>query len=180
VTDHSENIRPLRHPVKANTVLHRRWVTRWAAELRTSNGGIACTVEDISRHGAKLRIGVAQVADENVSLVIGDFGPVAARLVWRVRDRAGVQFKSSQPWVLDLVMKAAKDNQWPPRGPQTRLWLIVLFQNRPVATARAVRRYRAVQGPPGADMLVQAIGEQGHARKTAGERVRSRLPASGV
>jgi hypothetical protein len=140
------------------------------------------------RHGTKSRLcwatsigGIAaQRADENVLLVIGDFEPVAARVVWRLRDPAGVQFNSSQPWVLDLVMNAAKDNQWPPRGPQTRLWLIVLFQMRRVATARAVRRYRAVQGPPGADMLVQAIGEQGHARKTAGERVRSRLPASGV
>jgi hypothetical protein len=115
VTDHSEKIRPLRHPVSSTTVLHRRWVTRWPAELRTPNGAIACTVEDISRHGAKLRIGAAQGADENVLLVIGDFGPVAARVVWRVRGRAGVQFNSSQPWVLDLVMKAAKDNQWPPR-----------------------------------------------------------------
>jgi hypothetical protein len=115
VSDDSERIRPLRHPVKASTVLHRRWATRWAAELRTSDGMIACTVEDISRHGAKLRIGAAQISDANVWLVIRDFGPVAARVVWRRRDHAGVQFNSSQPWVLDLVMKAAKDNFWPPR-----------------------------------------------------------------
>jgi hypothetical protein len=115
MSDDSEKIRPLRHPVSSTTVLHRRWVTRWPAELRTSNGGIACTVEDISRRGAKLRIGTAQITDDNVSIVIGDFGAVAARVVWRLRDRAGVQFNSSQPWVLDLVMKAAKDNLWPPR-----------------------------------------------------------------
>jgi hypothetical protein len=48
-------------------------------------------------------------------LVIRDFGPVAARVVWRRRDRAGLHFNSSQPWALDLLMKAAKDNFWPPR-----------------------------------------------------------------
>jgi hypothetical protein len=116
VSDHSDKIRPLRHPVKSTTVLHRRWMTHWAAELLSIDGRIACTVEDISRHGAKLRIGAAQIADENVCLVVGDFGPVAARMVWRHRDRAGLQFKSSQPWALDLVMKAAKDNRWPPRA----------------------------------------------------------------
>jgi PilZ domain len=115
VSDHSERIRRLRHPVKSTTILHRRWAIRWTAELRTSDGRIACTVEDISRHGAKLRIGGAQVADENVCLVIGGFGPVAGRVMWHRRDRAGVQFNSGQPWILDLVMKAAKDNRWPPR-----------------------------------------------------------------
>jgi hypothetical protein len=73
-------------------------------------------VEDISKHGAKLRIGAAQIADENAWLVIGDFGPIAVRVVWRRRDRAGVQFNSSQPRDLDLVMMtAAKDNLWQPR-----------------------------------------------------------------
>ena len=115
MSDGSERIRPLRHPVKANTVLHRRWATRWTAELHSPDRVIACTVEDISRHGAKLRIGAAQIADENVWLVIRDFGPVAAQVVWRLRDRAGLHFNSSQPWALDLVMKAAKDNFWSPR-----------------------------------------------------------------
>jgi PilZ domain-containing protein len=118
MSEPSEKVRRLRHPVKAKTVLHRRWPTRWAAELRTSSGGIACTVEDISRYGAKLKIGTEQIADENVSLAIGDFGVVLARLVWRRRDRVGIQFKASQPWALDLVMRAAKDNYWRPRTVQ--------------------------------------------------------------
>jgi hypothetical protein len=118
MSQHSEKVRRLRHPVKAKTVLHRRWPTRWAAELRTSSGGIACLVEDISRYGAKLRIGVEQITDENVVLAIGNFGVVHARLVWRRRDRVGIQFKASQPWALDLVMRAAKDNCWRPRTAQ--------------------------------------------------------------
>src|ERR1700682_390922 len=44
--------------------LRGRWATWCPAELRSSGGRIACTVEDISRHGAKLRIGAAQIADE--------------------------------------------------------------------------------------------------------------------
>jgi PilZ domain-containing protein len=115
VSDDSERIRPLRHPGKPKTILDRRWAARWTAELRTSDGLIACTVEDISSHGAKLRIGAAQIADANVWLVIGDFGPIAARVMWRRGNRAGVQFTSSQPWALDLVMKPDKDNLWPPR-----------------------------------------------------------------
>jgi hypothetical protein len=92
--------------------LRGRWATRWAAELFSSGRRIACTVEDISRHGAKVRIGVAQIADENVWLVIRDFEPIAARVMWRRRDRAGVQFTSSQPRDLDLVIMAAKDKLW--------------------------------------------------------------------
>jgi hypothetical protein len=87
-----------------------RWETRWAAELRSSAGRTACTVEDISRHGATLRIGAAQIADETVWLVVGDFGPIAGRVTWRHGDRAGVQFNPSQAWGLDLaMMTAAKD-----------------------------------------------------------------------
>jgi len=115
MSDGSETVRPLRHPVKAKTVLHRRWATRWAAQLQTSDGRIACTVEDISGRGAKLKIGAQAIADETVGLAIGDLGSVEARLVWRRRDRAGIEFKSSQPWALDLVTKPAKDNYWPPR-----------------------------------------------------------------
>jgi hypothetical protein len=91
--------------------------TRWAAELRSSGGRTACTVEDISRHGAKLRIGAAEIADEKVWLVVGDFGPIAGRVRWRHGDRAGVQFNASQPWGLDLaMMTAAKDRPTaPPR-----------------------------------------------------------------
>jgi hypothetical protein len=114
VSGDAEKVRRLRHPVKATTLLHRRWLARWPAELRTANGGIACTVENVSRHGARLRIGAAQIPDGNVCLVVRDFGPLVAEVVWRRRDRAGVQFKSSQPWALDLVVKAAKENRWPP------------------------------------------------------------------
>ena len=116
MSDHSEEIRHPRHPISSTTVLHRRWATRWTAELRSSNGRIACTVEDISRRGAKLRIGASQIAYDNVWLVIRDFGPIAARVRWRSRDCAGVQFNSNQTSDLDLMMMtAAKDNLWPPR-----------------------------------------------------------------
>jgi hypothetical protein len=91
--------------------LRGRWATWWPAELRGSGGRIACTVEDISRHGAKLRIGAAQIADENVWLVVGEFGPIAGRVRWRCRDHAGVQFNASQPWGLDLVMMTAAQGQ---------------------------------------------------------------------
>jgi hypothetical protein len=99
--------------------LRSRPPTRWPAELRSADRRIACTVEDISRHGAKLRIGAAPLADENVWLVIGESAPIAARVRWRRRDRAGVQFNSSHPWDLDpVLMTAAKTNRPAPRGPR--------------------------------------------------------------
>jgi hypothetical protein len=85
----------------------RRRATHWAAELCSAGGRAACTVEDISRHGAKLRIGAAQIADETVWLVVGNFGPIAGRVRWRHQDCAGVQFNATQPWGLDLAMMTA-------------------------------------------------------------------------
>jgi hypothetical protein len=88
-----------------------RRATDRAAELRSAGGRISCTVEDISRHGAKLKLGTAQIADETVWLVVGDFGPIAGRVRWRHGDRAGMQFNASQPRGLDLAMMTAAPDE---------------------------------------------------------------------
>ncbi|MER2249323.1 PilZ domain-containing protein [Methylorubrum podarium] len=55
---------------------------------------VACTVRDLSRTGAKIRVAPEQVLPETFSLVIAahDLRTMTARLCWRRGDFAGVAF----------------------------------------------------------------------------------------
>lgn len=56
---------------------------------------IACTVRDLSRRGAKIRVAAEHVLPETFSLVIAahDLRTMTARLCWRRGDLAGVAFE---------------------------------------------------------------------------------------
>ncbi len=98
-------VRQLRRPTNKLT---RRWSTHWLAALVTSTDQILCIVEDISDGGAKLRLGQPPPSEEAVSLVIAGYEPIAGSVAWRSRDRIGVTFNERQPFVEELLLKAAK------------------------------------------------------------------------
>ncbi|CAO4176082.1 PilZ domain-containing protein [Methylorubrum populi] len=56
---------------------------------------LACTVRDLSRQGAQIRVAPDQVLPETFSLVIAghDLRTMTARLCWRREDLAGVAFE---------------------------------------------------------------------------------------
>jgi hypothetical protein len=97
--------------------LDRRWATAWYAELRTRLRPLPCWVEDVSADGAKLRVGFIPAdftIGEPISLVLPNFNAVAARVAWHRRDRIGVHFHESQPWIVELVQGFAQAEDWFP------------------------------------------------------------------
>jgi PilZ domain len=104
------NVRPLRHPVKSLTDVHRRWATAWPAVLYAANASIPCKVENVSMTGAQLFVDAIPLDDTNVSLAIETFDSIVARIAWRRRERVGIQFAQGQPWIIDVVSKAARDS----------------------------------------------------------------------
>ncbi|QDI79513.1 PilZ domain-containing protein [Methylorubrum populi] len=58
---------------------------------------IACTVRDLSRRGAQIRVASGHVLPETFSLVIAahDLRTMKARLCWRRGDLAGVVFEDA-------------------------------------------------------------------------------------
>ena len=98
-------VRQLRRPANK---LGRRWPTNWLAGLITSTDQILCIVEDISEGGAKLRVGSLPPSEEAVSLVIANHEPIGGVVVWRSGDRIGLTFNERQPFVEELLLKAAK------------------------------------------------------------------------
>jgi hypothetical protein len=101
------NVRRLRRPVRSS--LDRRWTAGWYAELRTQSHPLGCWVLDVSADGAKLYVGYgASIVGDGLSLILPNFTAIPVRLAWRHRDRVGVQFCASQPWIVELVALAAK------------------------------------------------------------------------
>ena len=98
-------VRQLRRPANKLT---RRWSTHWLAALVTSTDQVLCIVEDISEGGAKLRLGPLSLSEEAVSLVIAGHEPIAGSVAWRSGNRIGVTFNERQPFVEELLLKAAK------------------------------------------------------------------------
>jgi PilZ domain-containing protein len=98
-------VRQLRRP--ANN-LDRRWPTNWLAKLVTPTDQFLCIIEDLSEGGAKLRVGSLPPSEEAVSLVIADYEPIGGGVAWRSGDRIGLTFNERQPFVEELLLKAAK------------------------------------------------------------------------
>jgi hypothetical protein len=99
------------------TALHRRWATAWAAQLQSRGGSVRCLVEDVSAHGARLRVSAAVDAavDEPASLAFARHTPIPVRIAWHRDDWIGVQFATPQPWLVDLVVQATEIHDWPSR-----------------------------------------------------------------
>ncbi len=98
-------VRPLRRPANK---LDRRWPTNWLVKLVTSTDELLCIIEDLSEGGAKLRVGLLAPSEEAVKLVIAKYEPIDGIIAWRSGDRIGVTFKERQPFVEELLLKAAK------------------------------------------------------------------------
>jgi hypothetical protein len=98
-------VRQLRRPANK---LNRRWSANWLAKLVISTDELLCIIEDISEGGAKLRVGALPPCEETVALVIADHEPIGGVVAWRSGDRIGLTFKERQPFVEDLLLKAAQ------------------------------------------------------------------------
>ena len=111
----ADNVRRLRRPVQS--LFDRRWVTAWYADLHAERRPLPCWVEDVSADGAKLRVGfipAALVVGEALSLVLANVNAIAARVAWHRRDRIGVQFCGSEPWLVELALRATAAENWFP------------------------------------------------------------------
>src|SRR5215472_1674528 len=138
-------VRQLRRPVGPDKALDRRWSANWLATLVSSTDQMLCIVEDISPGGAKLRVGLAPQSEETVTLVIASYGPIAASVALRRRDRLGLKVSRQQPLVKDLVMKAAMQTVGTvTHSTNPRMGSLVNLCEP--ATARSVRE--AVRPPP--------------------------------
>jgi hypothetical protein len=91
----TNRVRRLRRPVKS--YLDQRQATAWNAEIHTRSGPVPCIVEDVSVDGAKVRVGCVPIDGDDVTLIIPNYSPITARIVWRRRKCIGVQFSTSQP-----------------------------------------------------------------------------------
>src|SRR5690242_5115904 len=98
-------VRQLRRP--ANN-LDRRWPTNWLAKLITSSDQFLCIIEDMSEGGAKLHVGSLPPSEKAVSLVIANYEPIGGAVAWRSGDRIGLTFNERQPFIEELLLKAAK------------------------------------------------------------------------
>jgi PilZ domain len=101
----ASSVRQLRRPANK---LNRRWPTNWLAKLVTSTDEFLCIIEDLSDGGAKLRVGPRLPSEEAVSLVIANYEPIGGVIAWRSGDRIGLTFNERQPFVEDLLLKAAQ------------------------------------------------------------------------
>jgi hypothetical protein len=64
----------------------------WAARLNCALGERPCTVLNISRGGASLKLDVTLGPRTDVELLVPGIGCLSGRVVWSVHDRAGIQF----------------------------------------------------------------------------------------
>ncbi|HEV2547315.1 MAG TPA: PilZ domain-containing protein [Stellaceae bacterium] len=100
----ASTVRQLRRPANK---LNRRWPTNWLAKLVISADEFLCIIEDLSDGGAKLRVGALPPAEDAVALVITNYEPIGGVIAWRSGDRIGLTFNERQPFVEDLLLKAA-------------------------------------------------------------------------
>jgi len=102
----ANSVRQLRRPANK---LNRRWPINWLAALVTSTDQFLCIIEDLSDGGAKLRVGQLPPSSEQaVALVIANYEPIGGVVAWRSGNRIGLTFNERQPFVEDLLLKAAQ------------------------------------------------------------------------
>jgi hypothetical protein len=100
---------------QGKSALDRRWSTAWMAQLHVIGSSSRCLVEDVSAHGARLRVaaGVDAAVDEQASLAFAKHAAIPVRIAWRRDDWIGVQFSTPQPWLVDMVVQATERHDWP-------------------------------------------------------------------
>jgi hypothetical protein len=71
---------------------HPRRKVLWTARLRCSLGERPCTVLNLSRSGAYLRLDVTLDRGASVQLMVPGIGPLDGQVLWSNHDRAGIEF----------------------------------------------------------------------------------------
>lgn len=106
----SDNVRQLRRPsAKAG----RRVVVNWAAEVKLQDGPRRpCTILDISKTGARVRLDSVPATLGPVWLLVDDIGPISGTLVWRRRGSIGIRFREDQYWVARSEAQRFDSTAW--------------------------------------------------------------------
>jgi hypothetical protein len=102
----------LRRPAGSAASAGRRYRANWPAELRSAEGHIPCTVIDISRNGACLRLENPSPNTTTLYLIIRSYAPIPAAPAWRKNAFLGLRFLREQPWVMESCGKRFDPTAW--------------------------------------------------------------------
>ena len=106
------NIRKLRRSGTGPSA-DRRLRANWPAELRTNGAKTThCTVVDVSRDGANLRVESPLNGDAPLWLIVENVGPVAAHVAWQEQGRVGLCFLEKQEWVHQVCKHRFDPTAW--------------------------------------------------------------------
>jgi hypothetical protein len=95
---------------------HPRRKVLWTASLRCALGVRPCTVLNISRSGAHLKLDVNLDRGAGIELLVPGIGRLDGRVLWSNHDRAGIQF-GELPDALGTALDQALRGHRPPGGP---------------------------------------------------------------
>lgn len=75
---------------------HYRREVRWWAQIEVGTDRYACTVSELSRSGARVRVAERAIAMEPVKLAMPPFGDFQGKVVWSSDGVAGIQFAAEE------------------------------------------------------------------------------------
>jgi len=106
------NVRKLRRSGTGPSA-DRRLRANWPAELRTNGAKTThCTVVDVSRDGANLRVESPLNGEAPLWLIVENVGPVAAHVAWQEQGRVGLCFLEKQEWVHQVCKQRFDATAW--------------------------------------------------------------------
>ena len=105
-------VRHLRRPVCAASSPGRRLSANWPGQIRGAGKTAECTVVDVSRRGAKLRVDDVPEDVAELWLAIEARGMIPASIVWRGRNQIGLAFHEDQAWVCEVSRQRFDPAAW--------------------------------------------------------------------
>ena len=82
---------------------HVRKRVLWVARLETKDGPLSCTILNVSRSGAKLRVAAPNLQHQSVKLVMETYGALSAEIVWQNADKMGIRFSADPAEVAKIL-----------------------------------------------------------------------------
>jgi hypothetical protein len=75
---------------------HYRREVRWWGQIEVGTDRFACTVLELSRSGARVRVGEREIAMEPVKLEMPPFGDFRGKVVWSSDGVVGIEFAAEE------------------------------------------------------------------------------------
>ena len=75
---------------------HYRREVRWWGQLEVGTDRFACTISELSRSGARVRIAEREIALEPVKLQMPPFGDFRGTVVWTKNGLIGIKFAAEE------------------------------------------------------------------------------------